>query len=636
MDPVFTPGNIPESAIRERLATTAHPHPRLLVDAAGFTAAKASAQTPGAAADLVAAFRRDADALLAVPPVTRELQGRRLLDQSRRGVRRILTLAAVYRITGRQEYLARCRAEMLAAAAFSDWNPGHFLDVAEMTFALAVGYDWLYNELDTDSRARIRDAIVTHGLRTSLAREHAGWWVRSTNNWGQVCHGGLVAGALAVADDEPDLAVAIVHRAVNEVRFSLDAYAPHGAYPEGPGYWSYGTTYNVLLVAMLEDVLGSDFGLTAMPGFSETGGYLAQVTGPSGRTFNYADGGDGREYEPAVDWLASRWQRPDWALAQPELLKKDVARLGTTKDAAGGGHRLLPLAIFWHRPPAPGTACALPLHWSGGGHVPVTVHRSSWTAPEAVFVGVKAGAAKANHGHMDAGSFVLDADGVRWALDLGAQDYHSIESRGMNLWDSRQGSDRWKVFRINSLSHNTLVIDGQLHRADAKARIVCFSDAPAFPHTVVDMSPVYAGQATRVVRGVALLPSGEVLVQDALAGLRPGAVVRWGMVTRAVPVAGSAEPVRLLEQDKKQLQLRRLAPADTAWREYETAKPPAEWDAANPGTRMVGFEATAGADGTLRFAVLLTPGSCRASLASRLRLETAPADWSEQKPPLGG
>jgi hypothetical protein len=36
---------------------------------------------------------------------------------------------------------------MLAAAAFSDWNPSHFLDVAEMTAALAIGYDWLYEEV---------------------------------------------------------------------------------------------------------------------------------------------------------------------------------------------------------------------------------------------------------------------------------------------------------------------------------------------------------------------------------------------------------------------------------------------------------------------------------------------------------
>jgi len=40
----------------------------------------------------------------------------------------------------------------LAAARFGDWNPKHFLDVAEMTFALAIWYDWLFDQLDTNLR----------------------------------------------------------------------------------------------------------------------------------------------------------------------------------------------------------------------------------------------------------------------------------------------------------------------------------------------------------------------------------------------------------------------------------------------------------------------------------------------------
>ena len=35
------------------------------------------------------------------------------------------------------------------------------------------------------------------------------------------------------------------------------------------------------------------------------------------------------------------------------------------------------------------------------------------------------------------------------------------------------------------------------------------------------------------MRGVALLPSGEVLLQDQLSGLKPGSRVRWGMITVA-------------------------------------------------------------------------------------------------------
>ena len=47
-------------------------------------------------------------------------------------------MAVAYHLTHDVRHLDRCRKEMLAAARFTDWHPEHFLDVAEMTFGLAV------------------------------------------------------------------------------------------------------------------------------------------------------------------------------------------------------------------------------------------------------------------------------------------------------------------------------------------------------------------------------------------------------------------------------------------------------------------------------------------------------------------
>jgi hypothetical protein len=246
-------------------------------------------------------------------PIERIQEGRRLLGQSRRAVRRLVTLSMAYHLTGRQAYADRAAQEMLAIAAFSDWNPSHFLDVAEMTFAMAIGYDWLYEQLDAPTRETVRQAILEKGVRVPLDTRHHGW-TRARNNWGQVCHAGMVAGALAVAEHDADAAVRTVQRALENVTISMAMYDPKGSYPEGPGYWSYGTTYNVLLIAMLESALGSSFGLDLAPGFDQTGQYPALATGPSGLYFNYADGGSGRGCEPAVHWFAARYQRPDWLL----------------------------------------------------------------------------------------------------------------------------------------------------------------------------------------------------------------------------------------------------------------------------------------------------------------------------------
>ncbi len=50
-------------------------------------------------------------------------------------------------MTGDPQFKDRAEQEMLGVAAFPDWNPPHFLDVGEMTTAMAIGYDWLYDVL---------------------------------------------------------------------------------------------------------------------------------------------------------------------------------------------------------------------------------------------------------------------------------------------------------------------------------------------------------------------------------------------------------------------------------------------------------------------------------------------------------
>ena len=595
--------------VRGRIAEAPKVHPRLLASGAELGGLREKVREDATRRALADAVVARAEAMHDVSPVTRTLEGRRLLAQSRRAVKRVTTLAMAYHLTGDLRHARRAEEEMLAAAPFSDWNPSHFLDVAEMTFALAIGYDWLYDQLGEAAREAIRTAIVDKGVGLPFGSAHNGW-VRASNNWGQVCHGGLTAGALAVMEDEPDLAARTVHSALQNVTRSMAVYAPRGSYPEGPGYWSYGTSYNVLLIAALESALGTDFGLSRAPGFDETGAYPALATGPSGLFFNYADGGARRAVQPALFWFAARFARPDWLQGERRRLDASLARQGP-EEAASGDDRLLPLALLWMGDGNGEPQVRMPLHWSGGGETPVTVHRSSWTDPGATWVGLKGGSPSANHGQMDTGSFVLDADGVRWAMDLGAEGYHGIEARGMDLWNRTQDSDRWTIFRQQNEGHNTLVIDGQPQRVAGHARIVGFSADPGFPHSIVDLGPVYAGQAQSVRRGVALLPTGAVLVQDELSGLRAGSTVRWGMITPGE--TGEPDGATLtLRQGDARLRMDLLAPSSSAWTTVDTATPRNEWDSPNPGTVMVAFEAKAPDSGELRLAVLLTPGSASA------------------------
>ena len=42
-------------------------------------------------------------------------------------------------------------------------------------------------------------------------------------------------------------------------------YGPDGGYPEGFGYWGYGTSFQVMLIAALESAFGTDNGGSPKP-----------------------------------------------------------------------------------------------------------------------------------------------------------------------------------------------------------------------------------------------------------------------------------------------------------------------------------------------------------------------------------
>ncbi len=540
-----------------------------------------------------------ADAVMDREPVKREKEGKRLLSVSRTCLQRVGYLSFAHRMTKEPRYLDRARQEMLAAASFVDWNPSHFLDVAEMTAALAIGYDWLYNGLDAESRDVIRGAIVKLGLETSIP---GAGWVTTTNNWNQVCHGGLVLGALAVLEDHRELSQVIIARAIENVPRAMREYAPDGVYPEGPTYWGYGTTYNVILISALESVLGSDFGLCSAEGFSKTPDFYRNVAGPGGLFFNFADCGSQGGISPAMHWFARRSKDTSLLWQEKKELEQFAALPVKTKD---DGDRMLPFLLIWGQPlgqiQAPQT-----LHWKGGGRTPVALLRTSWE-DDATFVGIKGGSPSSNHAHMDTGSFVLDMKGVRWGIDLGSQSYYSLESKGVDLWNKSQGSQRWEVFRLNNSSHNTLVVDGQPQQVGGSGSITKFSDDPARPFAIVDLAPVYKGQLAEAVRGICLL-GGSVLIQDEVKAMDKPASVRWGMATRAEVTIEDYRHA-ILRQDGQAVSVRVLAPETAKFRVIDMSKPPREFDMENPNTRMITFEAAipGSAGGTL--SVLIEPGA---------------------------
>lgn len=550
-----------------------------------------------------------------LPPVKRELIGRRLLDKSRTALKRIFYLSYAWRMTSEDKYLDRAEEEMLAVARFEDWNPSHFLDVAEMTMALSIGYDWLYSELSPESRETISDAIIDKGLIPSYDTT-CNWWLSSSHNWNQVCNAGMAFGALAIYEDDPELASEIIERAVESIRLPMEDYLPDGAYPEGYSYWGYGTSFNVIYLSVMEKFYGKEYDPDLNEGFLNSASYLENMTGPSGLCFNYSDCSAGGSLKPAMFWFAQK-------LNDSSLLWSERYHL-LTKDIPAD--RLLPAILIWGNgikiseisPPDYNI-------WVGQGKNPVALMRTSWDDPDAIFVGLKGGSPSVNHAHMDIGSFIMEADGVRWAMDLGAQDYNSLETAGVDLWNMSQGSQRWDVFRYNNYVHNTLTVNGKHQLVDGFAPIVSYSGQKDMLNAITDITAVYREDLKNVTRGIAIIDDQYVVVRDELETNANEVTIRWNMLTSAeVKIIGenSAEFVK----DGKKLLMKVTEPAKVNMKTWSTV-PSNEYDAPNPGTIMAGFEINVPAGAGAVLNVLLLPeGAVEDPAVSSLPLSEWPKE----------
>lgn len=562
----------------------------------------------------------EADRIITLPVNERIKTGMRLLAVSRENLRRIFILSYAYRMTGQEKYLVRAEQEMLKAASFSDWNPSHFLDVGEMTMALGVGYDWLYPALSEASRRTIREAIVEKGFKPSYDTAY-NWFVDAEHNWNQVCNGGLAFGAIAVAESEPEWAQKIIDRAIDKVRLPMRHYAPDGAYPEGPGYWGYGTLFNVLLIGGLESTFGTDYGLSQMPGFMQTGTYEMQMVSPLIKHFNYMDNSYEPESSSAPFWFYSKTQDPSVLCQQVSILQRDTAKK-YLKD------RVLPAMLIWGAG-APMEKAVAPQEtfWAGRGNTPVCVMRSGWGDPNARFVGVKLGSPSINHGHMDVGSFVFEADGVRWAIDLGSEDYNTTETRGVDLWNMAQQSQRWDVFRYNNRSHNTLTFNDKLQRVNGSAQIIESDSATARRFVKTDLTPVYAGQVDKVERTISLVDNDYLLIEDEITAGKNYTRMRWTLMTRATPKILSDNTV-MLEQDGKRCLLKIESETPIVWR-FEKTPTVNTFDSPNPDVTMVVFDTDLKRGETQYVRAQLTPMS---SLSRALEGKTGRIQTAAKRP----
>lgn len=448
-----------------------------------------------------------------------------------------------------------------------------------MTLAMAIGYDWLFDELSNSSKRKIREAILFKGLLPSLQSCYNSNWLDVGHNWSQVCHTGLFFGALAIFEEYPDIANKIINRAIDKMKKPMSHYAPDGIYPEGVGYWTYGTSFNVLFLDVIRKIFHTDFELLNSPGFINTGNYFVQMLSPQLLRFNYSDSSAGLEkLSVPLFWFYLQTKNPTLLYMQKKLCDKDVDKIYLK-------NRLLPVALIW------GSKYSLSdistpedLFWIGQGDNPICVMRSGWDEG-AAYLAIKGGSPSINHGHMDIGSFVFDVNGIRWIEDLGPENYHFIESQGIDLWDMSQSSSRWDILRYSNKSHSTLTLNDCLQNVKANCQFVKDDSINLF--ACLDLSEAYMPEISSLFRSFKLGKDKSLVIMDSIFTGNKKVDMLWNICTTAkVEILGN-NAVFLRKNGKS---IRIYIKSENPIRLYsQPAKSSEKFDSKNPDTYFVRF-----------------------------------------------
>lgn len=476
----------------------------------------------------------EADMMLEAAPVEykKDASGKRILSVSRTASQRMSYCAYAYRYSGDRAYFNKALQTVHTVCDFPNWNSKHYLDVGEMCVGVALVYDWLYDELPVDTRLLIEEKLKEYAFDTMDETNHENIW-EQMNNRNQVNLAGLLCAAMAVRNVYPEFAESLVKRVVESNSKVVDfIYNPDGAYPEGPGYWSYGTSYQVLLNTILAENCGSDYGLGSIPGFVKTPWFEVFSSGSSGKVFNFSDcRPDDIPHYPL--WYFA------YTSGDPSILYSELNYLRNHNYADSQQRSLMVLALKYaakidaSRIQPSGQK----LYVAKDGAIPVAIARSGWDE-EDQWMALKGGKANFSHAHMDAGEFLYDAYGVRWSQDVPFYTYATVEKPisklGGSYWDFSQTSMRWQVSRVNCHWHSCLIFDGKDLKVNGFASITDSFDTPERRGATMDLTPLY-DNVSKVTRTVAICDSDYLEVTDAIECSSKGHTVQFNLVSEAEP-----------------------------------------------------------------------------------------------------
>ncbi|MBP3361647.1 MAG: DUF4962 domain-containing protein [Clostridia bacterium] len=511
-------------------------HPRIIADKDDFEAIISQAAHDADLKKAVDAAVLKADSYVSEEAVSYVYDDDfRTLDTANRLESMMTYLGFAYRITGDKKYIDAAWRNFEAVCGFPDLNPAHPIDMGSYLSGMAIGYDWMYDGFTQEQRETICSGVKRLGLSVANDGFYAGVtartvsaktqnnisvalkWISNYNLW---INRGIIMAALSFMEYDTELCSELLSNSIRSCEYGMKGFTPDGAWQESSNYWGVAADIFKSLYA-LKKIYGTDFGLSDTPGASEAGRFRIGISSLDNGVYNYHDAWPDKVYAPKqFPVIAAMY-------GQPELL---AAR---KKQTASSGSFSVWDAVFYD---AEAGIAGVPeglRRWQGNE---ICTFRDS---ENKMFFASQGGPVKVYHYHEDAGDFIFELDGIRWACALGGENY--------NLPLANTEKYRWRAE-----GHNTVVINngpGISQIPEAFAPVVKSGEAGGDAYVVYDMTEVYA-DADSFQRGFTLEPKEGCLTVTDEISLSKTSEIYWFMHTEADAEIISSRVVKLTRGGK--------------------------------------------------------------------------------------
>ena len=439
-----------------------------------------------------------------------------------------------------------------SAKDWPDWGErNQFLDTSDMIMAYAIAYDWLYDEWTAEQRATIINTIKTKGLYPAQqvfeGNSNYSSWLNKNNNWNAWCNAGVILGALAIAGDgsgsDTHQYTYLARKALESLPDCYDCLASDGSWQEGTGYWEVAMRFVAMALSSCETALGTNYGHKYAEGLSETGFYSLYLRGKeAGFGLNDSTGKDVLNF----DFYFAKLFNDKYLSGIRYYQLQNLGVNPTVFD------------LIWYDKANVSTKfrTEIPFDKYFAGIETSTMRAGGFLDSTTAYAGLHAGYNNVPHGHLDGGTFAYETNGVRWATDLGSDDYNLFNYFQTNP-DTYQGKIRWDYYRCRAEGHNTWVINPDADAdqdIEGEGEIIETSfTKTGNSYSIADLTDFYKSDASSVKRGIMLnKANGALTVRDEIS-LKSSSTLYWFMHTKASVSISQDKKSAILTQDGRRL-----------------------------------------------------------------------------------